>query len=217
MTVSLILADDHPVVRKGLRALLEAESDFRIAGEASDGREALKLVEQERPDVLIVDLMMPGLGGLEVVRQVRHRSPQTRIIVLSMHANEAYVLEALKNGAAGYVLKDESHAALVSAVQAVSAGRRYISPPLSERVMEIFLNKTEASAGDPYETLTDREREVLHLAAEGRTSAEIGDRLFISPRTVESHRAHLMQKLGLKTQSELIRFALRRGILPKDD
>ena len=217
MMISLILADDHPVVRKGLRALLEAETDFVIAGEAADGLEAVKRVEREKPDVLIVDLMMPGLGGLEVVRQVRHRSPQTRIIVLSMHANEAYVLEALKNGATGYVLKDESHAALVSAVRAVSAGRRYLSPPLSERVIESFLSKTEAAGGDPYETLTDREREVLHLAAEGRTNPEIADRLFISPRTVESHRAHLMQKLGLKTQTDLVRYALRRGILPKED
>lgn len=217
MMVSLILADDHPVVRKGLRALLEAEPDFRIAGEAADGLEAVKLVEQEKPDVLIVDLMMPGLGGLEVVRQARDRSPLTRIIVLSMHANEAYVLEALKNGAAGYVLKDESHAALVSAVRAVSSGRRYLSPPLSERVIESFLSKTEPAAGDSYETLTDREREVLHLAAEGRTNSEIADRLFISPRTVETHRAHLMQKLGLKTQTELIRFALRRGILPAEN
>jgi len=216
MIVSLVIADDHPVVRKGLRALLEAEPDFKIAGEAADGLEALRLVEKEDPDILVVDLMMPGLGGLEVVRKVRHRSSRTRIIVLSMHANEAYVLEALKNGAAGYVLKEESHAALVSAVRAVSAGRRYLSPPLSEKMIETFLSKNEPTVGDPYESLTDREREVLHLAAEGRTSAEIADRLFISPRTVETHRAHLMQKLGLKTQTDLIRFALRRGILPEE-
>jgi DNA-binding NarL/FixJ family response regulator len=217
MTLRLVLADDHPVVRKGLRALLEAEPDLRIAGEAADGLEAVKLVEQERPEVLIVDWMMPGLGGLEVIRQVRNRSPQTRCIVLSMHANEAYVLEALKNGASGYVLKEESHAAMVEAVRAVSAGRRYLSPPLSEKIIERFLSGGEAAAEDSYEKLTDREREVLHLAAEGRTNSEIADRLFVSPRTVETHRAHLMQKLGLKNQTELIRFALKRGILSNED
>ncbi|HET6465382.1 MAG TPA: response regulator transcription factor [Nitrospiria bacterium] len=217
MTLRLVLADDHPVVRKGLRALLEAEPDFRVAGEAADGLEAVKLIEQQRPDVLIVDWMMPGLGGLEVIRQTRNRSPQTRCVVLSMHANEAYVLEALKNGASGYVLKEESHAAMVEAVRAVSAGRRYLSPPLSEKIIERFLSGGEAAAEDSYEKLTDREREVLHLAAEGRTNSEIADRLCVSPRTVETHRAHLMQKLGLKNQTELIRFALRRGILPKED
>jgi len=217
MTLRLVLADDHPVVRKGLRALLEAEPDFRVAGEAADGLEAVKLIEQQRPDVLIVDWMMPGLGGLEVIRQARNRSPQTRCVVLSMHANEAYVLEALKNGASGYVLKEESHAAMVEAVRAVSAGRRYLSPPLSEKIIERFLSGGEAAAEDSYEKLTDREREVLHLAAEGRTNSEIADRLCVSPRTVETHRAHLMQKLGLKNQTELIRFALRRGILPKED
>jgi len=217
MTLRLVLADDHPVVRKGLRALLEVEPDLRVAGEAADGLEAVKLVEQEKPEVLIVDWMMPGLGGLEVIRQVRNRSPQTRCIVLSMHANEAYVLEALKNGASGYVLKEESHTAMVEAVRAVTAGRRYLSPPLSEKIIERFLSGGEAAAEDSYETLTDREREVLHLAAEGRTNSEIADRLFVSPRTVETHRAHLMQKLGLKNQTELIRFALKRGILPKED
>jgi len=217
MTLRLVLADDHPVVRKGLRALLEAEPDLRVAGEAADGLEAVKLSEQEKPDVLIVDWMMPGLGGLEVIRQVRSRSPRTRCVVLSMHANEAYVLEALKNGASGYVLKEESHAAMVEAVRAVAAGRRYLSPPLSEKIIETFLSGGEAVAEDSYERLTDRERGVLHLAAEGRTNSEIADRLCVSPRTVETHRAHLMQKLGLKNQTELIRFALKRGILPKED
>ena len=217
MTLRLVVADDHPVVRKGLRALIEAEPDLRVAGEAADGLEAVKLIEQERPDVLIVDWMMPGLGGLEVIRQARSCSPQTRCIVLSMHANEGYVLEALKNGASGYVLKEESHAAMVEAVRAVTAGRRYLSPPLSEKIIERFLSGGEVAAEDSYEKLTDREREVLHLAAEGRTNSEIADRLCVSPRTVETHRAHLMQKLGLKNQTELIRFALKRGILPKED
>jgi two-component system, NarL family, response regulator NreC len=216
VTVTIVLADDHPIVRKGLRALLGAEADFSVVGEAVNGLDTVRLAEQKKPDVLIVDLMMPGIGGLEVIRRTRNASPQTRTIVLSMHSGEAYVLEALKNGASGYVLKDESHAALIQAVRTVIAGQHYLSPPLSEVLIETVLRRTNAPVLDPYDTLTDREREVLHLAAEGRTNAEIAERLFISPRTVESHRAHLLQKLKIKTQTDLVRYALRRGILPME-
>jgi DNA-binding NarL/FixJ family response regulator len=158
--------------------------------------------------------MMPGLNGLEVTRQVGRRSPDTRVILLSMHANEAYVLEALRNGATAYVLKDCTAAELVSAVREVQAGRRYLSPPLSERAIESYLQKAEAATLDIYNTLTAREREVLQLAAEGHSNSDISSRLFISPRTVEIHRANLMRKLGLRNQTDLIRFALRRGIVP---
>ena len=167
--------------------------------------------------VLVVDLMMPGLSGLEVTRQVRQRSPRTHIVILSMYSNEAYVLEALRNGAAAYVLKDSTAADLVHAVREVVAGRRYLSPPLSERAIETYTEKAKSTLMDPYETLTTRERQVLHLAAEGCTNAEIGDRLSISPRTVETHRANLMRKLGLESQTDLIRYALRRGIIPLND
>src|SRR5262249_24900722 len=153
-------------------------------------------------------------SGLEVARQVDQRSPRTRVVVLSMHANEAYVLEALRNGATAYVLKQCTATELVRAVCEAAAGRRYLSPPLSERAIQAYLRKAEASELDPYESLTTREREVLHLAAEGRTNPEISARLYISPRTVEAHRANLMHKLGLKNQSELIRYAIRRGIVP---
>lgn len=214
MTTSILLADDHPVVRHGLRALLEAERDFRIVGEADDGLETVRMVESLQPDVLVLDLMMPSLNGLEVTRQVCQRVPQTQVIILSMHADEAYVLEALRNGAVGYVLKDASAGELVRAVREVIAGRRYLSPPLSERAIEAYVQKASEGALDPYETLTTREREVLHLVAEGYTSAEIAARLSISPRTVEVHRANVMRKLGLRSQTDLIRYALRRGILP---
>jgi two-component system response regulator NreC len=213
----ILLADDHPVVRHGVRSLLQAEPEFSVIGEASDGIEALQLVERLLPDVLVVDLMIPGLNGLEVTRQVRQRSPQTRIIVLSMHANEPYVLEALKNGAAGYVLKDTSGTDLIQAVRQVIAGQRYLSPPLSERAVDAYMQKSAETTYDPYEALTDREREVLQLAAEGLSNPEIAGRLSISPRTVETHRANLMRKLGLKTQTDLIRYALKRGILPMED
>ncbi len=212
--MTIVLADDHPVVRRGLRALLDAEQDFRLVGETGDGLEAVALVERLKPDVAVLDLMMPGLNGMEVARQVRQRSPGTRVIILSMHANEAYVLEALRNGASGYVLKDSSAGDLVRAVREVVAGRGYLSAPLSERAIDTYVRKAEETALDVYETLTTREREVLHLAAEGRTNAEIADRLFISPRTVEVHRGNLMRKLGLQTQTDLIRYALQKGILP---
>jgi DNA-binding NarL/FixJ family response regulator len=213
---TIILADDHHIVRQGLRSLLEAEPGFRITGEASDGLEAVQLAERLQPDVLVVDLMMPGLGGLEVVRQTSQRSPQTLILVLSMHANEAYVLEALRNGAAGYVLKDSSVTELVQAVREVLAGRRYLSPPLSERAIDAYVQKAQAAALDPYDTLTAREREVLQLSAEGRSHAEIAAKLSISPRTAETHRANLMRKLGLHTHTDLIRYALKRGIIPME-
>jgi len=213
---TIVLADDHHIVRQGLRVLLEGQPDFQLVGEAGDGLEAVQLTERLKPDVLIIDLMMPSLNGLEATRQVSQRSPHTRVVILSMHANEAYVLEALRNGAAGYVLKDSSAADLVHAVREVVAGRRYLSSPLSERAIAAYIQKASDVTLDPYEMLTNREREVLHLAAEGNTNAEIADQLSISPRTAETHRANLMHKLGLRTHTDLIRYALRRGILPME-
>jgi two-component system response regulator NreC len=213
---TIVLADDHHIVRHGLRSLLEAEPDFSVVGETGDGLEAAQLVERLQPDVLVLDMMMPGLNGLEVTRQVGQRSRRTHVVILSMHANEAHVLEALRAGAAAYVLKESTYAELVRAVREAVAGRRYLSPPLSERAIEAYLKKAESAALDPYEMLTAREREVLHLVVEGHTSAEIADRLFVSRRTVETHRANLMRKLGLSTHTDLIRYALQRGILPME-
>lgn len=215
--ITIVLADDHHIVRQGLRALLEAESDFSVVGEAGDGLEALRLADQLNPNVLVLDLMMPGLNGLEVARQMSKHAPQTRIVVLSMYSNEAYVLEALGNGASAYVLKDSSSADLVHAVREVAAGRRYLSPPLSDRAIEAYQEKAKAATLDKYETLTTREREVLQLAVEGHTSTEIAARLGISSRTAEAHRSNLMHKLGLHTQADLIRYALRRGIIPMEN
>lgn len=215
--VDIVLADDHHIVRQGLRHLLEAEADFHIVGEAADGLEAVEMVEQLQPDILVLDLMMPGLGGLDVTRQVKQRVPDTNVIILSMYSTEAYVLEALKNGAFGYVLKKSTGDDLVRAVREVTAGRRYLSPPLSELAIEAYIQKANQPEQDSYELLTDREREVFHLVAEGHTSAEIADRLSISSRTVEMHRSNLMRKLDLDNQTELVRYAIRRGILPLDE
>lgn len=214
---NILLADDHNIVRQGLRALLQSEPLFHLVGEASDGIEAVRLAERLKPDVLITDVMMPGLNGLEVTRQVTKSLPNTRVIILSMYTNDAYVFEAFKNGALGYVLKDSEASDLIQAVREVITGQRYLSPPLSERALELYIRKVESVPEDPYELLTTREREVLQLVAEGRTSTEIANRLFISPRTAEGHRANLMRKLGLQNNADLIRFALKRGILPMDN
>jgi two-component system response regulator NreC len=217
MTVTVLLADDHPIVRQGLRHLLEAEPDLKIIGEASDGLQAVQLTEKFKPNVLIVDIMMPDLNGLEVLRQVKDRSPATCSIVLSMQSADVYVVEALKAGALGYVLKETGPSELVNAVQQVIGGKRYLSPRLSERLIDVLLQTTEELTLDPYETLTNREREVLQMAAEGMTTSAIAKRLSISPRTAELHRGRMMDKLGLNNQTELIRYALKRGILPMDN
>lgn len=215
--IRIMLAEDHHVVRHALRTLLETNPDFNLVGETGDGLEVIPLVEQLQPDVLLLDLMMPGLGGLEITRQVSKRFLQTRIVILSMHANEAYVVEALSAGATAYVLKKSSPSELVQAIRDAALGQRYLSEPLSERLIDAYIQKIKSDLVDPYETLTEREREVLHLAAEGNTSAEIAARLSISNRTVEMHRGNMMHKLGLHSQADLIRYALRRGILPMED
>jgi DNA-binding NarL/FixJ family response regulator len=194
--------------------VLGRHEDWRVIGETGNGLEAITLATQLQPDILTVEVKLPGLGGLEVTRQVRQRLPNMRVIVLSRYPNEAYMLEALRHGAAGYVLKDASISEFVQAVDAVVGGRRYLSAPLAERLARIQRQRAGRALRDPYETLTRREREVLHLAAEGRTYTEIATALGIGLRTVETHRAHLMQKLGLRTQTELVRYAVHRGILP---
>jgi two-component system, NarL family, response regulator NreC len=214
---TVVLADDHHILRQGLRALLETEEEFAVIGEEADGLKVVDLIDRLRPDVLMLDVMMPGLNGLEITRQIAQRGFKTRVVILSMHANETYVREALRNGAAGYVLKDANPAEMLQAVREVSAGRRYLSASLSERAIEAYAHQAQDAPADLYETLTTREREILQLAAESSSITEIAARLGISPRTVETHRENLMRKLGLQSQTDLIRYALRRGILPLEN
>jgi DNA-binding NarL/FixJ family response regulator len=174
----------------------------------------VQVVQHLQPGVLIVGFMMPGLAGPEIARRVHALSETTRVVVLSMDPNEAPLLAALRNGAAGYILTEAPPADLASAVREVAAGRRYLSPPFTERAIEYYIEKARASPPDLYETLTAREREVLQLAAEGYSRGGIAARLFISPRTVESHRAGVMRKLDLRTHTDLVRYALRRGLIP---
>ena len=204
--ITVVVANDHKILREALRALLENAS-FQVTGEAGDGLEAVSLVERVKPHVLLVDVAMPGLGGVDVVKQVTKRSPATRVIVLSMHATPAHVNGAMRNGAAGYVLKDVAATELFEAIREVAQGRRYLSPTLEETAA------ADGEPSDPYDTLTMREREVFHLAAEGLTSAQIADRLSISPRTAETHRANSLRKLSIRGQTELVRYAIGRGIL----
>ena len=211
--IRIVLADDHEMVRQGLARLLQDEPDLTVVGTASDGLAAVRLVEEVQPDVLIVDLMMPGLNGLEVTRQLTQKYSDLRVVVLSMHADEAYVLEALRNGARGYVLKEAGRTDLVQAIHQVMAGQRYMSAPLTERAIELYLNQPYESEDDPYERLTTREREVFQLLAEGSTNKEIAERLSIGVRTVETHRANIMDKLNVHTRAEMIHFAYQRGIL----
>lgn len=212
---TVLLVDDHHVVRRGIRALLENETGIQVVGEASTGVEAARLTQQLKPDVLIIDLMLADMSGLEVIRQLRKRVPSTSSIVLSMYGNDCYVVEALQAGAKAYVLKDSTPDELMRAVREAALGRRYLAPPLSDHAIEAYLLRSEDSQLDPYDMLTSREREVLHMAAQGMTSSETAGRLCISPRTVEVHRARVMQKLGLRNRTELIHFAIRQGIIPE--
>ena len=216
-TINIVLADDHQVVREGLKALLENQDDFNVLGSAGGGVEATKLVEQLRPDILILDLMMQDINGIEVTRQVTKRYPETMVIVLSMHNDEAYVVEALQAGAKGYVLKESSSVDLIQAIRAAVGGQRYLSPSLSERAIEAYSRIAKESILDPYDMLTTREREVLCMAAQGLTNAQIAEQLFIGHRTVETHRNSVMRKLQLKNQTALIRYAIKRKIISLDE
>jgi two-component system response regulator NreC len=216
MTISILLADDHTILRQGLAALLEAEPDFSILGEASTGLETLQKVFTLDPDVLVLDLALPDINGLEITRQVHSSNPRTCIVILSMHAKEAYVFEAFNNGASAYVLKGSDARELIQAIRRAKQGVRYLSPPLNEQSLEAYIAQTRGQEFDPFETLTNRERQILHLAAGGCSNNEIARRLTISPRTVEAHRAKVMAKLNLHNQSELVRFAIQHNIIQLD-
>jgi DNA-binding NarL/FixJ family response regulator len=209
---TVILADDHDVVRRGVRAILEADGNFKILSEVADGLSAVQAVEKHKPSLLFLDLSMPRLHGLEALRQIRTASPNTKVLVLSMHNDEPYVIEALRAGAMAYILKGSESTEIARAMAEVLAGRRYLSAPLSERAIAALTSRTPDQS-DPLNGLTPREREVLALAAEGMNTTEMAEKLFISPRTAETHRTNLMQKLGLQSQTDLVRFAIRRGLI----
>jgi DNA-binding NarL/FixJ family response regulator len=216
-TIRIVLADDRNVVREAIKCLLEAEPDFDVVGEVGDGLAVVPLVERLKPDVLVLDAAIPGLFAVEVTRQVRHRSPRMAVIVLSRDVNPWSVAEALRNGAAGYVVQHADARELVRAVRSAAQGKRYLSAPLSADDVQTWLMQAGHHADDPYQTLTGREREVLQLVAEGHSSTRVARRLSISVRTAEAHRANVMRKLALENHTALIRYALARGVLPPLD
>ncbi|MFN8006524.1 MAG: response regulator transcription factor [Terriglobia bacterium] len=212
--IRILLADDHTIMRKGLRLLLERQPEFEIVSEASDGRQTLEQAEATNPDIVILDIAMPVLNGIDVAERIRAMLPQTAIVILSMHSDESYVLRALKAGARGYLLKDSAEDDLIHAIHAVSEGKAFFSPEISKMLAEDFVREMRARGSeDSYELLTAREKEILHLLAEGKSNKDIADLLNLSVYTVESHRKNLQGKLNVHSLAELILYAVRKGVI----
>lgn len=213
MSITIFLADDHAVVREGLRFLLEAETDLKVIGDAANGRDAVRQVTQLIPDVAILDITMPELNGIEATRRICEACPSVQVIILSMHATSEHIFRALQAGAQGYLLKESAGIELVNAVRAVYAGRRYLSQKISSEMIDNYVRQCEAGeAKSPLARLSPREREILQLVVEGKSSTEIGDILFLSPKTVETYRSRLMQKLDIGDLPSLVKFAIQHGL-----
>jgi DNA-binding NarL/FixJ family response regulator len=210
--ITFVIADDHEIVRRGIHSLLESDPSYRVVAEVADGVAAVQAVDKHKPNVLFLDLNLPRLHGLELLKQVHANQPATKVIVLSMHNDEPYVIEALRGGAAAYLLKGSDSQEIAKALKEALAGHRYLSAPLSEWAINALTTRLPDSS-DPLATLSPREREVLLLAAEGLGNTEIAEKLFISPRTAETHRANLMRKLNLQSQTDLVRFAVRKNLI----
>lgn len=213
--VSILLADDHTIVRQGLAKVLEAETGFNIAGEARDGREAITQVEQLKPDVVIMDITMPMLNGIEATRQIKKSHPKTKVIILSMHSHNRFISELFSLGASGYLLKDSSGTDIINAINAVIKGDTYLSPSISRQVIEdyVSLKRTKSSREELYGQLSNREREVFQMIAEGRSTREIAEVLCVSVSTVKTHRSNIMEKLQMENISQLIHFAIELGLV----
>ena len=212
--IRIILAEDHVVMRRGLRLVLEGQKDFQVVGEAGDGREAVQMAEKLRPDVVVMDISMPNLNGIEAARQITAKHRNAAIVVLSMHADESYVLRALKAGARGYLLKESPESDLIQAIRSVTQGKAFFSPAVSRVLVEDYVRQLrEKDIEDSYELLTPREREMLQLIAEGKSNKDVANMLNLSPYTVETHRGNIMEKLNLHSVPELILYAVRKGVI----
>ncbi|HLW75718.1 MAG TPA: response regulator transcription factor [Bryobacteraceae bacterium] len=212
--IRILLADDHTVMRSGLRLLLERQPNLHVVAEAADGREAVDMAAEEKPDVVVMDIAMPHLNGVEAARQIALKNPDTAIVILSMHSDESYVIRSLKAGARAYLLKDSAEADLIAAIAAITEGKSYFSPAVSRLLKEDYMHRlAEAGEEDTFELLTTREREVLQLVAEGKSNKEVANLLNLSLYTVETHRTHILQKLNLHSVPELILYAVRKGII----
>lgn len=212
--IRILIADDHSIVRKGLRSTLEEEPDYKVVGEAANGREAVRIAEQLVPDVAIVDIGMPQLNGIEATNQIQKLSPKTRVLILSMHSDETYILRALTAGAKGYLLKDTAENDILAAVHAVVQGKAYFSPAIAKVLLEDYVGfLRRRGLNDSYELLTEREKEVLQLLAEGKSNKEVANVLGLGVSTVETHRMNLMQKLNLHSTAEIVLYAVRKRII----
>jgi two-component system response regulator NreC len=213
-TIRILLADDHTVLRNGLRLLLDRQPGFQVVAEARDGRETIESARKFNPDVILLDIAMPNLSGIEAARQINASQPDIAIIILSMHTDEGYLLRALKAGARGYLLKDTDESALITAINAVYEGKAFFSPAISKLLMEDYMRQlAQQGVEDSYELLSNREREVLQMLAEGKTNKDIANSLSLSPYTVESHRKAILQKLNLHSLAEVMLYAIRKGII----
>jgi two-component system response regulator NreC len=212
--IRIVLADDHTLIRSGLKLLLEQQPNFKVVAEAEDGRQAVELVSKHHPDVVIADIGMPLLNGIEATSQIVAHDPHPAVVILSMHSDESYVLRALKAGARAYILKNSAEADLIRAVKAVSEGKSFFSPVISKMLLEDYVRRVrEEGVEDSYDLLTPREREILQLLAEGKTNKDVANLLTLSPYTVETHRGNILEKLNLHSVPELILYAVRRGII----
>ena len=212
-TIRVLLVDDHTVLRAGLRALLEAEDDIVVVGEASTGDEGVEAAKRLKPDVIVMDLTMPGAGGLEALKQIKALELDSKVLILSMHSEDEYLLAVLEAGGSGYVRKTSADHDLTAAIRTVARDEVYLYPSAAKLLLQGFKVKREERDNDPLQKLSERERDVLQMTAEGFSSTEIGDKLFISPKTVDTYRARVMEKLGLTHRSELVRMAVRAGLL----
>jgi DNA-binding NarL/FixJ family response regulator len=212
--LDIVVADDHTLMRQGLCKILEEQQEWRVVGQAATGREVVKMVSELRPSVAILDIGMPLLNGIEVTRQVTRRFPDLRVLILSMHAEEAYITSALEAGAQGYLLKDSADVELIRAVSSVASGKSYFSPAVARVMLDDYVRHlAQKGIVDRYDSLSEREREIFQLIAEGHTNKEIADLLHVSPATVETHRAHIFQKLDVHNTAELVLYAVRRGVI----
>jgi len=214
MTISVFLVDDHRVLRDGLRILLDTQDDIKVIGEAEDGNKAIKGINNKRPNVVVMDITMPELNGIDAAQVIHETLPEIGIVILSIHSDLEHIFRALQAGVQGYLLKESAGSEVISAVRAVYLGRRYLSPSIRDLVMEAYLNNRQIQS--PLELLSMREREVLQLTVEGNSSAAIAERMDLSPKTIETYRSRLMGKLGVRDLTELVRFAIKHGITPID-
>ena len=212
--LAIVLGDDHTLLRQGLRKILEERPDWEVVAEAGDGREAVRQIVATTPDVAILDIGMPLLNGIDATRQIVRRLPECRVLILSMHANEAYIIQALKAGAKGYMLKDSADTDLIRGVAAIAAGKSFFSPAVAKVMLDDYVRHlAEKGIVDRYESLSEREREIFQLVAEGHSNKEVAELLSVSPATVETHRAHILQKLDVHNTAELVLYAVRRGVV----